>query len=283
MSALGTTILWLATVFWTQAPLSLKNPPDHPMRAEDRRQVLQKAGAAFEAAVAMKNHASPDARRLYREALAGFQSLVEDGVQNGKLYYNIANTHLRLGDVGRAIVNYRRAQRLSPGDGQTDKNLEVARSLVEIKFSKPATSAMIETLFFWHFDTSLAARTRAALVGYALFWGLALATRLLPRRLAGLGWTLVATGLFTGAAGASAAWQRATADDRIEGVLIADHVVLRKGNGEYYDPQFDRPLPQGVEFRLRASRPDVDGATWYHVELPDGKDGWLRAEQAEII
>jgi tetratricopeptide (TPR) repeat protein len=248
-----------------------------------RGEVLQKANAAFEAGVAMRNAGSIEARRLFREALDGFHSLVRDGVQNGRLYYNIANTHLRLGDVGRAIVNYRRAQRLNPADEQNRKNLDFARSRVEMKFSKPAAGAMIETLFFWHYNTSLAARTRAALIAYALFWTLALVLRLLPRRPPGLGWALLVVGLFTAAIGASAAWQRATADRNIEGVVIADHVVLRKGNGEYYDPQFDRPLPQGVEFQLRASRPDVDNATWYHIELPDGKDGWLRADQAEII
>lgn len=286
------TLLWFLAI--SLLPGAPEGSPSSPLtpgespganRASSlpRRDVLQKANAAFEAAVAMKNSGAIEARRLFREALDGFQSLVEGGVQNGRLYYNIANTHLRLGDVGRAIVNYRRAQRLLPGDEQNRKNLDFARSRVEMRFAKPAAGAMIETLFFWHYNTSLAARTRAALLAYALFWTLALALRVHPRRPPGLGWALLSVGLFTAAVGASAAWQRATADQHIEGVLTADHVVLRKGNGEYYDPQFDRPLPQGVEFRLRASRPDVDGATWYHIELPDGKDGWLRAEQAEII
>jgi tetratricopeptide (TPR) repeat protein len=282
MSASTATLLWfMALVCGQTSPPSDAGP--QALNPESRRQILQKANADFEAAIAMKNHSSPEARRLYRQALAGFQSLVDSGVHNGKLFYNIANTQLRLGDVGRAVVNYRRAQRLNPGDAQNQKNLEFARSLVEMKFPKPAAGAMIETLFFWHYDTSLAARTRAALFGYALFWTAALGMRLLPRRPPGLGWALLAIGLFTVAVGGSAAWQRISANDLVEGVLTTDHVVLRKGNGEYYDPQFDRPLPQGVEFRLRTSRPDVDGAVWYHVELPDGKDGWLRAEQAEII
>ncbi len=280
MSAICSTFYCVAILVLTPgAPSNLK-PKISNLTARD---ILKKADTAFEAAVATKNAADPDVRRLYREALDGFQALVQSGVQNGLLYYNIANTHLRLGDIGRAIVNYRRAQKLNPGDARIEKNLESAKKLVELKFSKPAASAMIETLFFWHFDTSLAARTRVALAAYAIFWLLALFMRLLPRRPPGLGWALLAIGLFTAAVGGSAAEERLTAHQHIEGVLITDHVVLRKGNGEYYEPQFDRPLPQGVEFRLRDSRPDVDGATWYQVELPDGKDGWLRAEQAEII
>lgn len=280
MSAFGPTLYFIVILAWIPgAPSNLK-PKISNLTARD---ILKKADTAFEAAVATKNSTDPNARRLYREALDGFQTLVQSGIQNGMLYYNIANTDLRLGDIGRAIVNYRRAQRLNPGDARIEKNLDSARRLVELKFSKPAASAMIETLFFWHFDTSLAARTRVALVGYAVFWVLALVMRLLPRRPPGLGWALLMIGLFTAAVGGSAAEERLTAQKHIEGVLISDHVVLRKGNGEYYDPQFDRPLPQGVEFRLRDSRPDVDGATWYQVELPDGKDGWLRAEQAEII
>lgn len=255
----------------------------NPPTAGDPRATLKSALAAFESAAAQQKHGSPDAQRLYHRALAGFQSLVNRGIRNGRLYYNLANTHLRLGEVGRAIVNYRRALRFMPGDPRIEANLRFARSRVEVQIPKPAASAIVETLLFWHFGTSLSARTDTALVGYVTFWLLLIVALFPARRIPVLTWSLVALGVFTAAVGTSVIYERITAPHRIEGVLTADEVVLRKGSGEYYDPQFDRPLPAGVEFRVREAREDVNGVTWYLAELPDGSTGWLRADQAEII
>jgi len=255
-------------------------PTPSPKDAEAR---LHEALANFDAAVAAKSHSGPESQRLYRRALDGFLSLINDGHRTGALYYNAANTYLRLGDVGRSIVHYRRALRLDPGNERIRKNLQAARNMCETPISKPATSAFLETLLFWHFSTSTASRLRICLAGYALFWVMMLAMVLLPRRVPALTWTAVVLVGLAVVTGSSVAWDRLTQTNHVEGVLVSDKVVLRKGNGDYYDPQFDRPLSQGVEFRVLETRQDVQGATWYHVELPDNKDGWLRADQAEVI
>lgn len=271
-------LLVIAVPLRGQAPLATNLPTTDA----ERRAVLEKALADFEAAVAMKNHAGPQARQLYESSLVGLQLLIDSGVRNGRLYYNLANAHLRLGNVGQAIVNYRRALRLLPGDPQTQKNLDFARKLCEVRFQKPASSAMIETLFFWHYGTSLAARLKFALTAYVLFWLLALFARFLPRRVPVVTWltvTVAACGLMVGG---SVAWESFRGDSP-SGVLVADEVVVRKGNGAYYEPQFEQPLSQGVEFEVIETRPDVDNRSWYRVRLPDGKEGWLRADQAELI
>ena len=54
------------------------------------------------------------------------------------------------------------------------------------------------------------------------------------------------------AAGLSYSAFRLPADDRTHpiGVLMADEVVLRKGDGDTYEPQFNRSLGAGIEFRV---------------------------------
>lgn len=255
---------------------------DAPAGEVDQRAVLRKALADFETAVATGRHNTDEAQALYHSALAGFESLVEGGVHNGRLYYNLANTHLRLGDVGRAIVNYKRALEYMPGDAQIQKNLEFARKLCEVRFRKPATSALVETLLFWHFDTSTAARSRFALAAYGLFWLLAIGGLFLPRRIPAITWLTVTVAAVTMAVGASAVWDLRPTAHR-EGVLVSDDVVVRKGNGAYYDPQFEKSLPPGVEFELLETRKDVDGEEWYRIRLSDGKDGWIPGHQAELV
>lgn len=250
--------------------------------ATNQRAVLRKALADFEAAVATGQHGTNEAQSLYHSALAGFESLVDGGVRNGRLFYNLANTYLRLGDVGRAILNYKRALKLMPGDVQVQRNLDFARKRCEVRIRKPASSAMVETLLFWHFGTSTAARSRIALAAYSLFWLLALGSLFLPRRIPALSWLKVVTAVLAIAVGTSAIWDIRPSAQR-EGVLISEDIVVRKGNGEYYDPQFEKPLPAGVEFQMLERRQDVDGRNWYRIQLSDGKDGWIRADQADLV
>jgi hypothetical protein len=155
--------------------------------------------------------------------------------------------------------------------------------MCESQFVRPAGSAFVETLFFWHFGTSSTARASFGMACYVLFWLVLLAMVFLPRRVPALTWLAVGLGGLAFTTGASVGWDKIAAANRIEGVLVADKVVVRKGNGDYYDAQFNQPLSQGVEFRVLETRQDVQGSPWYHAEFPDGQDGWLRADQADVI
>ncbi|MFQ5423807.1 MAG: hypothetical protein ACE5F9_07485 [Phycisphaerae bacterium] len=252
-------------------------------QALDPHAVLHQALADFDAAVRLRDHGGVRAQRLYQQAAEGFESLITTGVKNGRLYYNLANAQLRLGRIGPAIVNYRRALRLMPGDENIRRNLAFARTLCEVRIPPKATSAVVETILFWHFETAHASRVRLAVVGYASFWLLMTVGLFVRRRAAGLVWTTRAVGVLTLVMAASVTWDGLAAAHRDEGVLIADHVVLRKGNGDSYDPELAAPLSEGVEFRVIETREDLDGAVWYYVTLPDGTGGWLRSDQAELI
>jgi hypothetical protein len=63
-----------------------------------------------------------------------------------------------------------------------------------------------------------------------------------------------------------------------EGVLVRNEVVVRKGNGEGYEPQYSQPLHEGVEFTVIEQR-----GGWLEIELPDGGRGWVRQQDAELF
>jgi len=254
-----------------------------PRPATDRQGLLKQALADYASAVAMKNRNGQDAQQLFRRALASFESLQREGLQNGRLSYNIANTYLQLGDVGRAIVNYRRALRIAPEDDRIRKNLQVARDLCQVRVSLPATSAAMETIFFWHFGTSLAARLKVASAAYAVFWLLMLVRLFALREVPAFAWVIRVVAAIVVITCASVAWEMSSQRNQVEGVVVANEATLRKGNGDYYESQLDRPLSAGVEFQVLESRGDVQGASWYLVRLRDGKEGWLRADQADVI
>jgi uncharacterized protein YgiM (DUF1202 family) len=62
-----------------------------------------------------------------------------------------------------------------------------------------------------------------------------------------------------------------------DGVIVAEEVVVRKGDGTAYQPSFVDPLHQGTEFVLLENR-----SGWYHVRFSDGRTGWLPASAAEM-
>jgi len=254
-----------------------------PSHAPGRASRLVTALDQFDEAVSLRDHGSPEAQRLYRGALAGFEALIRDGVRNGHLYYNAANAQIRLGELGPAIANYRRALRLLPGDKDVRRNLTFARGLCEVQIAPSAAGAVAESLLFWHYETSPQARTTAALAFYVLFWLLLLAKRLSGRRLPFLTGSAIIAGLVALTLGCSVTWETMAATYHSEGVVTNRETPLRKGNGEGYDRQLERPLPEGVEFRIIERRSDTEANPWFHVELRDGTDGWLRADQTEVI
>ncbi len=240
--------------------------------------------AEFEAALqefdqAQSNQAQqPDrARRLFRSAAQRFGSIRAAGVRNGHLEFNLANCLLQAGDVGRAILHYRRAERSIPGDPLLADNLSVARSRCLTNIRPTAKSTFLQNTFFWHYRTSLASRIRGAFYFYSAVWALLLLRHFVRRRFISV--SVIICGVLavvTASSVAASYW----ADRNIpEGVITSLDVVVSKGPGEGYHRLFEQPLQPGVEFTLR----NRSRSGWWKIELADGKSGWIRVNEAELI
>lgn len=68
----------------------------------------------------------------YEGAVQLYQSLIDSGVRNVDVFYNLGNTYYQLGDNGRAILNLSRAQELNPRDAGIDHNLRVVQELADV-------------------------------------------------------------------------------------------------------------------------------------------------------
>jgi len=66
----------------------------------------------------------------YQNALKLYSELIERGVKNHKLYYNMGNTYSKLNRIGYSVLYFEKALLLKPFDRDTRENLEyVKRSL----------------------------------------------------------------------------------------------------------------------------------------------------------
>ena len=237
---------------------------------------LEQALSEFDQAQSIQTEQPERARRLFRLAAQRFDSIVAAGVTNGRLEYNLANCHLQAGDVGQAVLHYRRAQRSIPNDPLVANNLAEARSRCLTAIQPTRRSTFLRSVFFWHYQTSLAARARAALILYVAVWALLIVRNLAPRRAVTASVILCAV-LASAAAGSLAAtrWSDRNAPC---GVVTAMDVMVYKGPGTEYQRQFEQPLQPGVEFTHRERR-----GGWGRIELADGKSGWIDGAQAELV
>ncbi len=250
--------------------------PAVAMDAKAREQILYEALDAYDHGLQQRSENGRDHLASFQKAADGFEALLADGVANGYLEYNLANAYLQLDELGRAILHYRRGERLVGADEQLKANLSFARTLRRNRIQASGEKAIWETVFFWHYESSTAIRLTVCLLAYVVFWLLLTLwvirnrVRVLPAVcLLGLLWMAAGTSL------AVEAWGRSSIR---EGVTTQDDITVRKGNGGASAAAFRERLHDGVEFVILEERPG-----WYRIELPDGNAGWIRQSQAEVI
>ncbi|MCA9289829.1 MAG: hypothetical protein KDA25_01805, partial [Phycisphaerales bacterium] len=93
------------------------------MTDAQRRAVLGEALDAYDRGVAVVRTNPSVARAAFRDAAERFELLVDDGLVNGPLLYNLGNARLQAGDLGGAVLAYRWAERHMPSDPRLQTNL----------------------------------------------------------------------------------------------------------------------------------------------------------------
>ncbi|MHC5061052.1 MAG: tetratricopeptide repeat protein [Planctomycetota bacterium] len=239
--------------------------------------LFAQANQAFKEANAETSD-STKAGKLYEKSILSYEKIISRGqIQNAGLYYNLANAYLLKGDLGRAILNYRRAQKLDTADANIQKNLTFARSQRLDKVTVKTEKRILQTLFFWHYDFSLKTKFALTCIFFAVCCiGLTLAIWF--GRSPAATTIVVITGLFTICFLASVAVQTRIQAATICGVITADEVVARQGDGQNYAPSFKEPLHTGTEFDLLERR-----TGWLHIQLADDTDTWIPDQSADLI
>jgi tetratricopeptide (TPR) repeat protein len=215
----------------------------------------------------------------YAEASQIYESIVSAGVRDSDLYYNLANSYFKQGDLGRAILNYRRAYRLDPRDSDIRTNLAVARSQTLDKLEVEGEGSLtniVQVIEGWlTIDEALI----LALILWLVVSGCIIVAILWPRlRPVGF-WTAAVVGLFLVAGLISIANRLYTDITYSPAIIIAAEVDVTSGPGtaEQYLVEFN--LHAGAEVNIIESRPG-----WRRIALP-GNDfqGWVAEETIEPV
>ena len=241
----------------------------------EAKQLFQKAQETFNTAQRL----SGEERRLtLLKAASQFKMLVENqGIKNGYLFYNIGNAYFEAGEMGHAILYYRKAKRLIPGFPDLNYNLNIARQ--ELNTPQPMKEwwqDIAQGLFFWHHMLDYSTRRWVAIAGFIAFW--LLLTGLLFFRSVFLKAAVIFSAVSTLAFGGSFLFSATELNVDKAGVIIEQNSEIRKGPGLSYENLYEKPLPEGTEFDLL----EVHGE-WWKVRLVNGDEGWIDANRSQLI
>lgn len=214
----------------------------------------------------------------FEQARDAYNSIVQQGIRNAKVYYNLGNCYISLGDIGQSILFYRRALKIDYRDKDVLTNLDLVRKLVSSESNVEKTQGFYSG--FIDFARQIGVGNLAVIT--IVFWflsstlfvaGFVIRIRRHKKRayrsaLVTLMITLIAA-LFLG----SLVYDN---EYVVYAVAIGEPTTARSGPGEHFSPIFDQ-IP-GFEMTVKRQQ---EG--WAEVVLSNGYTAWVPAESIEII
>ncbi len=218
------------------------------------------------------------AESLYKEkdyggAIEAYSRIIDGGLNNAFINYNLGNCYFKRGEIGRAILYYKRAKKLLPTDSDIDFNLNFARSQrVDVlgtpdkprfikfimdfpgRFSINGLTIFSSSLFFMIFvllSISLLYNKRLIyniIIGFVILLLLSLLPLCINLRERNIK----------------------------EGVLIVQAQAVRSGPGEDYSLLFT--LHEGAEFRILE-----EDEKYTRVVIESGFTGWIEKGSFEKV
>ena len=216
-------------------------------------------------------------RGSFVEATQIYQQLADEGYGDSIVFYNLGNAYYKSGDLGRAILNYLRAERLAPRDPDIQDNLQIARDGIVDPFERSEQSALAGSIRLPQLKLSL---DELALIALGLWILLALMLLLLARRfsfrrLIGYASVVVALLLLAGIVSLGSGLSSESEDRKV--VVVAESVDVVGGPGVQYEAKFT--LHGGNEASLVETR-----GAWSRLRLAGGQlQGWVPADTVELV
>lgn len=204
----------------------------------------------------------------FAEAASGYEALVDAGVHDGHLYYNLGDAYFKMGDLGRAVLNFRRAQRLLPRDGDVAANLKLARAQTRVSMETPDQGPVANLV---HRITNWVTLNEAAIVALVLWifsCGLVIAAIAWRQRRRVLLYASFGPAILLVFALSCVGLKLLDDMDASSAVVVATEAAVHSGPGDSYLIEFI--LYAGAEVRVIEQREE-----WLRIALSGDLQGWV--------
>ena len=208
------------------------------------------------------------AQGKFEQAKVDYVQLVDSREYSAELFYNLGNTWFKLGDQGRAILNYKRALILKPSFEEARVNLQTALKIVGNDDPKTIGDSLgayadyfpvVASVSFWTAIFCLigALRKRAS---YATFFG----------------FVSIVAGILFASSLAVCLWIGSGLKDSNRALVIESATDLKYGPAITARPV--ESLQIGQPIRLISERGD-----WTFCRANTGNLGWILSRKAERV
>jgi tetratricopeptide (TPR) repeat protein len=209
----------------------------------------------------------------YDKAVAAYTEIIEQGYENGNLYYNLGNSYFKMGEIGKALLNYERARRLIPRDSDLESNYRHARSLIKGSVPQAKRFWIIRFIYNTFGQFTINEITILMSIIYAfIIIALLLSIFLRIKRQVIIA-ALILAMLFVSASLTLA--KKIDLSDK-EGVIV-------KGSAEARFEPFMRATTHFTLYEGMKAQTISQREGWYKIKRRDGKIGWIEADTLEII
>ncbi len=230
-----------------------------------------------------------EALEKFTHAAQLYEQLFEFNFISGQIYYNLGNAYYRQGMSGKAILYYRKAEKLLPRNANIKANINLLKSDFEDKEAMRRVPEILKIVCFWYFFLNLNEIMALTIYMYLAFMASILSVIFLRFQwLKNISIILASCLLVLVISLGMKAYNQHSIE---RGVVIANECEIRYGPGEEYEPKFE--IHEGAEVKIEEER-----NKWYKVYVyvdvesirdeEDKKDiefkkGWIPKAKVEKI
>jgi len=205
----------------------------------------------------------------YDSAAVYYHKIVDAGVHNSAVFYNLGNSYYRQHEIGRAILFYEKARTLAPLDEDIINNIKFANLNIVDRVPEPDRS-LVDS-FFRRLHRLLPLSTQLwLLLGLLTFLSLLFAFGLFASRNLRLWLIYLSSIIIIAVAGIGiSAGFKIYAREQLSYAVVLQQSVKAKN-----EPRGDKILftaHEGTKFRVRRTMDN-----WALVSLPNGVSGWVK-------
>jgi tetratricopeptide (TPR) repeat protein len=231
-------------------------------------------GAAEAMAAANQQYESGE----FQAAAEAYEAIIRAGTRDSSVYYNLGNAYFKQGDLGRAILSYRRAHALNPRDPDIVANLRIARAQTVDQIEATAAGSVANFIQVAEDWLTLHEAGILALALWLLMGFFALLAVFKPSWRRWTGFVIAVLALFLAIGLLSMASRFYRAERYPPAVVVAEQVNVTSGPGSADQYLLEFTLHSGTEVLVLESR-----SGWRRVSLPGDLQGWVNAEAIEPV
>ncbi len=211
----------------------------------------------------------------YSTSIAYYEELVNSGIRDANVYFNLGNAYYESGQLGSALLNYRRAQQINPRDVDVGVNIALVRS-ERLDLQQGGANWLDAVAMTTRGSLTFLELSWAVFCMWSSFFGLVIVWIMRVNLRKRIKWLSVigAACLLVGLLFLTS--RLYVMQNRPGAVVTASSTQVMSGPGEIYLPLF--PMFSAAEIRILELHDD-----WMRFTLPDGRQGWINIHAIELV